>query len=132
MEGFSSSMPWQHKEIKALVADDDDEFRTALAAIIAVEGWEVLQARDGEEALGYARTHRPNVLLLDQRMPALTGTEVVQRLRADGLDIPTVLISAAHEIAELAASVGVAHYLRKPFGLDELTEMLSRAAQGFC
>lgn len=118
--------------MRALIADDDNEFRTALAEIIAIEGWEVLQATNGNEAFEFARTHRPSVLLLDQRMPALTGTEVVQRLRADGVDIPTVLVSAAYEIEELAASVGVTHYLRKPFGLDELLETLNRAVQRLC
>lgn len=115
-----------------LVADDDDEFRRALAEIIALDGWEVFEASDGEEALDRTRSLRPDLLLLDQRMPALTGTEVVQQLRADGNRTPVVFVTAAYEIEELAASIRVPCHLRKPFGLGELTEMLNRAVQGLC
>jgi len=117
---------------KVLVADDDHEFREALTEILALEGWNVLQARDGKEALDHARNMDPDVLLLDHRMPALTGAEVVRRLRADGVPVPVVFVSAAEELEELAASVGVACRLRKPFGLDELAAMLHRALNGLC
>lgn len=115
-----------------LIADDDDEFREAMAEIIASEGWQVWQARDGEEAVRCTLSLRPDVLVLDQRMPAMTGVEVVRRLRDEGIRIPVVFVSAAHEIRELAASIGVRCHLRKPFGFDELTEMLRRATRGNC
>lgn len=117
---------------KVLVADDDDEFREALAEIISLEGWQVRQARDGEEAVDSVLEWQPDILVLDQRMPALSGVEVVRRLRADGIGIPVVFVTAAHEIAELASSVGVRCHLRKPFGIDELAEMLNRAVRGCC
>lgn len=117
---------------KVLVADDDDEFREALVEIIAAEGWHVWQARNGEEALQHTLELQPDVLVLDHRMPALTGAEVVERLRAENIQTPVVFVTAAHEIAEIASSVGVRCHLRKPFGFDELAEVLRRAAQGCC
>lgn len=117
---------------RVLVADDDEEFREAIAEIIAMEGWSVLQARDGEEALDFALRLRPDVVVLDHRMPTLTGVEVVQRLRAERVRLPVVMISASYELEELAKSVGVLCHLRKPFGLDELSELLVRAIRGEC
>lgn len=118
--------------LKVLVADDDDEFREALVEIISSEGWDVWQARDGKEALQHALELQPDVLVLDHRMPALTGAEVVKHLRAKGSRVPVVFVTAAHEIVEIASSVGVRCHLRKPFGFDELAEVLKRAAQGHC
>lgn len=119
-------------DTRVLVADDDDEFREALAEIITLEGWQVWQARNGEEALRSALELRPDVLVLDQRMPSLSGVEVVRRLRAEGSRVPVVFVTASHEIEELALSVDVRCHLRKPFGFDELADMLQRAAQGRC
>lgn len=117
---------------RVLVADDDDEFRAAVAEIIALDGWQVWQASDGEEALRYALELRPDVLVLDQRMPAFTGVEVVQRLRAAGVPVPVVLVSAAHDLEALAESLGIRCRLMKPFGFEELGKMLKRAQQGHC
>lgn len=128
----TSGLPKGTEAANVLIADDDDEFREAVAEIVASEGWQVWQARDGEEAVRCTLKLRPDVLILDQRMPAMTGVEVVRRLRKEGIGTPVVFVSAAHEIVELAASVGVRCHLRKPFGFDELTEALKRAAQGRC
>lgn len=115
-----------------VVADDDDEFRQALAEIVELDGWRVWQARDGQEALDCTLKLRPNVLVLDHRMPTLTGVEVVQRLREARIGVPVVFVTAAYEIEELAASVGVLCRLRKPFGFDDLSRILERARQGDC
>ncbi len=115
-----------------LVADDDDEFRRAVAEIIALEGWHVWEAADGEEALVCASKLQPDVIVLDHRMPRLTGSEVIQRLRDTGNQVPVVFVSAAYELKDLALSVGVNCHLRKPFGVDDLVAMLKRALRGKC
>ena len=115
-----------------LVADDDDEFRQVLAEIIALEGWHVWEASDGEEALACASELQPDVLVLDHRMPRLTGVEVVQRLRNTGNRVPVVFVSAAYEVQDLAVSVGVFCHLRKPFGVDDLITLMKSALQGKC
>lgn len=120
------------ERITALVADDDDEFRQALAEVIAMDGWHVLEASDGEEAFHCAGTLRPDVLVLDHRMPRLTGAEVIRRLRDGGVNVPVVYVSAAYEISELASSAGVKCHLMKPFGIDELLALMRRALRGQC
>lgn len=122
----------QLRSPRVLVADDDDEFRSAVADIIVMDGWLVFQATDGEEALDRTRRLRPDVLLLDQRMPALTGVEVVKKLREEQILVPVVMVSAAHELDDLADSVGVRCRLMKPFGFDDLGEILKRAIDGRC
>ncbi|HJV86074.1 MAG TPA: response regulator [Noviherbaspirillum sp.] len=120
------------QETTVLVADDDDEFRQALAEIIALEGWHVWEASDGEEALVCASKVKPDVVVLDHRMPRLTGAEVIRRLRDSGNRVPVVLVSAAYEIRDLALSVGVNCHLRKPFGVDDLIILMKKALQGKC
>lgn len=117
---------------RVLVADDDEEFRSAVSDIIALDGWHVCQASDGEEALHITRQLHPDVLLLDHRMPALTGVEVVKQLRAEQILVPVVMVSAAHELEDLADSVGVRCRLMKPFGFDELSKILRHAVEGLC
>lgn len=119
-------------KVTALVADDDDEFRQALAEIIAMDGWHVWEASDGEETIHCVGKLRPDVLVLDQRMPRLTGSEVIRRLRDGGVNVPVVFVSASHEISDLASSAGVKCHLMKPFGIDELLALMRRALHGQC
>lgn len=120
----------QGRQATALVADDDHDFRQAMSELIALHGWDVREATNGEEALRFVGKYRPDVLILDHRMPGLTGAQVVQRMREGGIDIPVILVSAAHEIHEVAADVGVEHVLMKPFGIDELLNLMQRARSG--
>lgn len=120
------------QKVTALVADDDAEFRQAMVEVIAMDGWHVLEAADGVEAVHFTGKFRPDVLVLDHRMPRMTGTEVIQHLRKVGLNVPVVFVSAAHEVRELAAGAGVSCHLMKPFGIDELLALMRRALQGHC
>ncbi|HJV74705.1 MAG TPA: response regulator [Noviherbaspirillum sp.] len=116
----------------ALVADDDDEFREAMVEIMAMDGWHVWEAADGEEALHMAGQYKPDVLVLDHRMPRLTGAEVIRKLHENGVDVPVVFVSAANEISDVAAEVGVKCHLMKPFGIDELLALMRHALSGNC
>lgn len=114
--------------IKVLVADDDDETRETLAEVLNEEnGWLILPARDGAEALEIALAERPHAMILDQRMPGLTGIEVVLRLRAEGVSLPVVIITALRDVRELAESSGIGFFLTKPFGYDQLADAVSKA-----
>lgn len=120
------------RQISALVADDDQEFRQAMAEIIAMDGWHVWEAVDGEEALHFAGKYKPDVIVLDHRMPRLTGAEVIQQMRNCGVNVPVVFVSAAQELHDVASSVGIKCHLMKPFGIDELLELMRRALSGQC
>lgn len=103
-----------------LVVDDDSDFREALVDLLGVMGWDAEEASSGEEGLKIIRERAPDVLLLDHRMPGLTGAEVVQRLRDDGIDIPIVFMTAALEGRSMARQLGLELFVAKPCSFDEL------------
>ena len=80
--------------MRVLVCDDDLEVGPVIASILAVEGWDVRCVASGEECLTAVADDAPDVLVLDQVMPGLTGTEVADSLRRSGFDGPIVLCSA--------------------------------------
>jgi CheY-like chemotaxis protein len=88
-----------------LLADDDDDFRSALAELLTADGYRVIDVASGEAALGWlhdaakARERSPGVLVLDLMMPRMSGIEVLQRLRKSGrwADLPILVITAAND-----------------------------------
>jgi CheY-like chemotaxis protein len=81
--------------MRVLVCDDDASVREFLSAMFDVEGWDVNAVESGEQCLEVlAAEPEPDVLVLDQVMPGLQGTEVAERLRADGFIRPIILCSA--------------------------------------
>jgi len=112
---------------KFLVVDDDDTLRACIVELISLEGWEVVEARSGRETLEKVMSEKPNLLLLDNRMPELTGTEAYKELRRQGLNLPVILITAASEIEQLSKDFGIKCFLGKPFGIDELIQMVDHA-----
>uniref|UniRef100_B8HRC6 Response regulator receiver protein n=1 Tax=Cyanothece sp. (strain PCC 7425 / ATCC 29141) TaxID=395961 RepID=B8HRC6_CYAP4 len=105
---------------KILIADDDDDSRLMLKFILENEGWQVVEARDGKEALEMVWAEQPQVLILDNRMPELTGTEVYQCIQAQGLSLPVILATAYAELKEFALSLGISYFISKPFDMAEL------------
>jgi len=77
-----------------LVVDDEVSVGKLLRAIFETEGWDVEYARTGEECLASVEATPPDVIVLDQMMPGLTGIETARQLRAGGFDKPIVLFSA--------------------------------------
>lgn len=92
-------------------------------------GFEVLHAADGIECMDRVVSACPDLILLDERIPGLRGNEVIVRLHESGAAIPIVLITAATDAEDIAQRAGTPFWLRKPFGLEELTSVL--AAAGF-
>lgn len=111
-----------------LIADDDADIREALADSLADEGWRVVQARDGQEALDMMMDAAFDAVLLDNRMPKLTGSEAYAQLLARGRRAPVIMITAATEAETLARSLGIEHFLAKPFAFDDLLGTLKRVA----
>ena len=80
--------------MRLLVVDDDVSVGKLLRAIFDRDGWEVANATSGEECLAMVRQNPPDVIVLDNMMPGLTGLETARQLRKDGFDKPIVLFSA--------------------------------------
>jgi DNA-binding response OmpR family regulator len=107
-----------------LIADDDDDIRSLVVFRLERAGYDVVAARDGEEALRLARERSPDLAVLDVMMPKLTGLDVTRRLRADDAtsDMPVILLTARVQDAEVERGyeAGADDYIRKPFSPQEL------------
>jgi DNA-binding response OmpR family regulator len=109
-----------------LVADDDPDLVLLVARRLAKDGYQVITACDGEEALHQAQQCRPQLAVLDVMMPKLTGVEVMERLRSDPATqaIQIVLISAGsfNNDSDTGVAAGADGYAKKPFGRRELLD----------
>lgn len=108
--------------MKILVVDDDPAVRESLRRSLIFNGYAVLLAADGEEALDKVQSERPDMAILDVMMPKLDGLEVCRELRSQGDDIPILLLTARDSVSERVAGLdaGADDYLTKPFALEEL------------
>jgi CheY-like chemotaxis protein len=115
-----------------LVIDDDDDIRETMCLLLELEGWQVIGQRDGEEALAWVELHDPpSLILLDLRMPRMSGAELVQRLRREPSRraIPIVLMSGDVTSPEVSRALGVTACLVKPFDLDALLAVVRNSAR---
>lgn len=109
---------------KILVSEDNPDLRKILMMRLEVNGYDVIEAVDGEQALSKVRSERPDLILLDLMMPKLTGFEVVRMLRFEEEfeNLPVIVLSALDQQKERekAIEAGADAYFIKPFELDLL------------
>jgi two-component system response regulator MprA len=105
-----------------MVVDDDAPIRRMLARTLTAEGFEAKAVADGGAALAAIEKSAPDVLILDVAMPGLDGFDVCRRVRAKGLALPVLLLTARDTVAERVAGLdaGADDYLVKPFATEEL------------
>ncbi|GAC1344666.1 MAG: hypothetical protein NVSMB23_19830 [Myxococcales bacterium] len=104
-----------------LIVDDDPDILQTLGLCLSTEGYRILMASNGEEALEVLRAERPHVILLDLMMPVMDGWQFVAEMDARGLRASALLIlSADRAVQGHAGSLRASAYLAKPFDLDEL------------
>jgi len=118
---------------RVLVADDDPNVRSVIARQLVEEGYEVVLARHGGEALEYARAGEPfDLLITDVRMPVVGGWELSSRLRERWPTLPVLYISGydAELTGENVRATTSTVFLRKPFDLDELSRLVARLLGG--
>jgi two-component system alkaline phosphatase synthesis response regulator PhoP len=118
---------------KILVADDEVYIVHILDFSLRMEGYEVVTALDGEQALEKAKTERPDLIVLDIMMPKLDGYEACRRLRADPetRDIQIVLLSAKGRKIDqkMGLDAGADDYITKPFSPRKLVEKIGGMLQ---
>jgi DNA-binding response OmpR family regulator len=111
---------------KILIAEDERDIRDLVAFTLRFAGYEVVTASNGEEAVKLAPLENPDLILMDVRMPRMTGYDACRILKAnpDMKDIPVVFLSAKGQESEIQTGleVGAEEYLLKPFAPDQLTE----------
>jgi CheY-like chemotaxis protein len=113
---------------RVLVVDDDANIRELLSTALEDDGYEVVPAVNGQDALSIVERWRPDVIVLDLMMPVMDGWTFAKRLRERD-EIPIVVLSAATDLARHAKSVGAADGVAKPFDLDQLLPKVARAAE---
>jgi CheY-like chemotaxis protein len=110
-----------------LIVDDDPGVHEMLSDVLSDEGYAVIAALNGREALERLAEHRPDVILLDLMMPVMDGwrfREEMHRLKGAN-DIPVVVLSATHSIVDAAKQIQADGYIAKPFDLDQLLAKLA-------
>jgi CheY-like chemotaxis protein len=112
-----------------LVVEDEDSIREFLRSALESEGYFVVAAADGAEALDICQHVRPDLILLDLMMPRLDGLGFLHefRRRSATADVPIYLMSAVRTAADHAQAAGVSGVFLKPFDLDDLLDTVDRA-----
>lgn len=107
---------------KILVIDDDPDVRETVSILLERELFSPIVAADGQSGIDKALYARPSLILIDLRLPRLSGIEVCRRLRADRIDTPIIVLSAAGDEVDkvLLLEIGADDYVVKPFGTREL------------
>jgi len=110
----------QSRQQRILIGDDEPDIRSLLRDLLESEGFTVLEARNGNEALSLLADggeERLDLALLDVRMPELDGIQILQRMQEQGIDVPVIIMTAfaASSIAIKAIQLGAFDYITKPF-----------------
>jgi DNA-binding response OmpR family regulator len=107
---------------KILVIDDDESLRDTIGVMLERENFIPILASDGKSGLDKALTLNPQLLLVDLRLPGMSGVEVCKQLRADRIQTPIIVLSAIGEEVDkvLLLEIGADDYIVKPFGTREL------------
>jgi len=131
---FEASLPADvERPRKVLVVDDEDEVRASIGEFLQGHGYAVCEAADGEEALAKTFTEKPDMILLDLRLPKVDGYQVCQTLKGNPItsNVPIIMITALTATPDKVKGIeyGADDYIDKPFDLEELLariKMISR------
>src|SRR4051812_19335730 len=109
-------------EARLLVVDDEPNIVELLSASLRYAGFDVTTAATGTEALRRAQEFQPDLLVLDVMMPGMDGFDVVRRLRADGMRLPVLFLTARDSAEDkiTGLTLGGDDYVTKPFSLEEV------------
>ena len=112
-----------------MVMDDDENVRETLSLLLSQDGYQVELAENGASGLERALVCKPDLVIVDLKMPGLNGTEVCKRLRASRMQMPEIVLSAASDEMDkvLLLELGADGYVVKPFGARELLARVKAA-----
>jgi two-component system, OmpR family, response regulator len=112
--------------IRALVVDDEASLGELLCTVLRYEGWQVESVLTGHAAIRTARSHDPDVILLDVMLPDLSGIEVLRRIRVTQPNVPVLFLTAKDAVEDRVAGLtaGGDDYVTKPFSLEEVVARL--------
>lgn len=125
--GFGARPP-----LRVLVVDDDEEMRRLLRRSLESDGHDVTERDRGADALRTLRERAFDLVILDNRMPGLTGLDLLPMLRREFPRVPVLLVTAfgGRQVASSALRLGAASYLEKPFRLGQLRDAITGLVSG--
>jgi len=111
---------------KVLVVDDTKNIRMILTKCLELEGYEVMTASDGKQALDMLTKHTFDLVFLDIKLPEIRGTEVFRRIRDLGIKTPVIIITAYATVKNAVdcTNMGAVAYLQKPFSAEKIKSVL--------
>jgi len=117
--------------VRVLVVDDESDIVSSIQYRLKLHEFEIITAAHGKEGLEKAANEKPDLILLDIRMPVMDGYEMLERLknRPDLKDIPVIMFTAYSDAKDIAkaADLGIVDYITKPFDFTELMGKISNA-----
>ncbi len=120
---------------RILIAEDEPDIRELVAFTLRFAGHEVITTSNGEEALQQTNQVTPDLILMDVRMPRMTGFEACRAMKTNPAlkDIPVVFLSAKGQDSEIQSGLdaGAEEYILKPFAPDQLTERVKAILSKF-
>jgi two-component system, OmpR family, response regulator len=111
---------------KVLVVDDTKNIRMILTKCLELEGYEVMAASDGKQALDMFTTYSFDLAFLDIKLPEIRGTEVLKRIRELGIKLPVIIITAYATVKNAVdcTNMGAVAYIQKPFSMEKIKSVL--------
>ncbi|MEW6063919.1 MAG: response regulator [Bacillota bacterium] len=111
-----------------LIIDDELEMHWALEKALQQEGYEILKAASGTEGLQILASQEVSIVLLDYKMPGMTGLEALEQIRKQWPDLPVIFMTGYSSIPTATDSIakGTTAYVSKPFRLDDIKETIKR------
>jgi DNA-binding NtrC family response regulator len=116
---------------KVLIVDDDNDLRAVVGDVLKDEGFETIEAQDGKAALGLLKKGGPDAVLLDMRMPGMSGIEVLQKIRKSDPHLPVIMMTAHGDVPTAVDAIrdGAYDFILKPPDFDKLIITLKRAVE---
>nr|MBN2276457.1 response regulator [candidate division Zixibacteria bacterium] len=113
-------------QIKLLFVDDEDDFRQAAARTLGRRGFIVTEAADGQEALGRVKQARPDIVVLDLKMPGMSGIETLQKLREFEENLPVLILTGHGDFDSAMAGIKleIVDFLQKPVDMEQLGDKI--------
>ncbi len=120
--------------IKFLVVDDEPDVVDQVKELFEIRNYAVVTATSGERALELVKKESPNIIILDIRMPGITGMDVLREVRKNYPKIRVIMLTGVEDDAtrQMAIGLGASGYLTKPYSYSELLDMSRKLIQEIC
>ncbi|MEZ5357736.1 MAG: response regulator [Candidatus Zixiibacteriota bacterium] len=118
----------ESQHIRLLIVDDEADFRRAISQGLSRRGFEVLEAEDGAAGLNVIAVEHPDIVLLDQKMPGMSGIDTLKELRKTNDDIPVIILTGHGDYNTALAGIrlDIVDFIQKPVDVDQLSERIHR------